>query len=160
MAPRISGIARTTIFCRDLDKSLALYRDVLGLQMVEDKTLNGAAIGRLIGLDTCRLRIVHLRAEGQSSPLIGLYAVLDPVLPETTPAGPGLHRGNVAIVLHSSEPEAIARDLRAGGYAFLTPPTEYEIKTAGAAGGPGIVTEMIFTDPDGVLVSIMGFRPS
>lgn len=161
MQSRISGFARTTIFCRDIERSLKLYRDLLGLQVIEDKTLSGPAIGRLIGLETCRLRIVHLRPAGSTGTLIGLYGVLEPVLPATPLRNQGgLMRGATALVLQSDAVEEIGKELAADGYTFLTKPTGYETKTGGPSGASGTFTEMIFYDPDGVLVSIMGFRPA
>lgn len=158
---RITGLARTTIFCRDIEKSLRLYRDILGLHLVADKTLDGAAIGRMIGLESCRLRIVHLQAGDVTGALIGLYGVLEPEIPVTYMAPEGqLHRGQVAIVLQSGAPDDIARDLTTNGYSFLTQPVAYPTKSVGPSGVPGTITEMIFYDPDGVLVSIMGFRPA
>ncbi len=160
MSSRISSFARTTIFCRDIEKSLVLYRDTLGLRVVDDKTLNGPAIGRMIGLESCRLRIIHLQVGEGQGPFIGLYGVLEPDLSTAPLPDKGLHRGNVAIVLHSDAPEEIAREVSARGYTFLTPPTDYPTKTGGASRVPGTITEMIFYDPDGVLVSIIGFRPA
>ena len=158
--PKITGFARATIFCRDLDKSLALYRDVLGLAVVEDKTLDGPAIGRMVGLETCRLRIVHLRAGARDRSMIGLYSIQEPALPETQPAAQGrLHLGQTAIVLESDGADVLAKLLADSGYSFLTQPTAYEIKAGGPLHLPGTITEMIFYDPDGVLVSVMGFRP-
>ena len=157
----ITSFARTTIFCREIEKSLALYRDLLGLAVVEDKTLAGPAIGRMVGLDTCRLRIVHLRAGERDTSLIGLYNVSEPALPQSQrPVVGQLHLGQTAIVLQSSDADVLAGRLADAGYSFLTQPTTYEIKAGGPSGVPGTITEMIFYDPDGVLISIMGFQPT
>lgn len=41
---------RTTVFCRNTEKSLALYRDLFGFSIVEDKTISGSAAAGLVGL--------------------------------------------------------------------------------------------------------------
>lgn len=158
---KITAFARTAIFCRDIDKSLALYRDLLGLTIVDDKTLAGPAIGRMVGLETCRLRIVHLRAGEYDGSLNGLYSVTEAELPQTQPPTKGqLHLGQTAIVLHSDDAAVLAERLAVAGYYFLAQPKAYETHAGGPTGMPGTITEMIFYDPDGVLVSVMGFRPN
>ena len=54
------GFARVSIFCRHLERSLAFYRDLLGMVAVEDKVIEGPAAGALLQLPACRMRIVLL----------------------------------------------------------------------------------------------------
>lgn len=58
--------SRTTLFCRDIEKSLQLYRDTLGLHVIDDKALEGPAAGALLGLGPCTLRIVLLADDGKA----------------------------------------------------------------------------------------------
>lgn len=154
---RTTPVKRTTVFCRDIEKSLALYRDILRLSIAEDKTITGPAMGRMIGLADCKMRIVHLQSEHSDHGLIGLYAVLEPRLPEAPrPPTDRLHFGQVAVVLFTYEPDVIYNDLRTAGYTFLTPPTKYVKATDGPMMKAGTYTEMLFFDPDGLLVSITG----
>lgn len=154
---RTTPVKRTTVFCRDLDASLALYRDILKLRVADDKTISGPAMGRMLGLDDCTMRIVHLQSALSENGLIGLYAVVTPRLPEAPRAPQGrLHYGQVAVVLYTREADAIYRDLQRAGYVFLTPPTKYEKTTDSPMMPAGTYTEMLFYDPDGVLVSITG----
>ena len=67
--------------------------------------------------------------------------------------------GQVAVVLNTDQPEAIAAELESKGYPFLTPPTKYVKEEDSEYMKAGTYTEMIFYDPDGVLVSIMGYEP-
>jgi catechol 2,3-dioxygenase-like lactoylglutathione lyase family enzyme len=157
----ISPVKRTTIFCRDIDSSLALYRDVLGMAIVEDKTVSGPAVAKLIGHSDVTMRIVHLRApDGPDAGLIGLYAVLDPKLPIAPRAPEGvLHYGQSSVVFSSARAGEIAAELRHRGTRFLTEPTEYRLEVDRAYTKAGVYTEMIFYDPDGLLVAVMGYRP-
>jgi hypothetical protein len=67
--------------------------------------------------------------------------------------------GQVAVVVTTFQPDDIYADLKANGYDFLTPPTKYTKEEDSEYMKAGTYTEMIFYDPDGVLVSVMGFEP-
>ena len=49
---------------RDIEAALRVYRDALGLVVVEDKALAGVGIARMVGLAEAALRIVHLAEPG------------------------------------------------------------------------------------------------
>lgn len=160
MSERTSPVKRTTIFCRDIERSLALYRDILGFKVAEDKTVAGPAMAKMIGLDDCSMHICHLQAHNSEDGLIGLYEITAENVPETSPPAPGkIHLGQVAVVVTTDQPDAIYADLEAKGYDFLTPPTKYTKEEDSEYMKAGTYTEMIFYDPDGVLVSVMGFEP-
>ena len=66
----------------------------------------------------------------------------------------------LGLILASASTIAVAdADLEAKGYDFLTPPTKYTKEEDSEYMKAGTYTEMIFYDPDGVLVSVMGFEP-
>ena len=160
MQDRTSPLKRATIFCRDIEKSLALYRDILGFSVAEEKTVSGPAMAKMIGLDDCSMHICHLQAQNSEDGLIGLYEITADDVPETNPPPPGkIHRGQVAVVVNTDQPDAIYADLETAGYPFLTPPTKYVKEEDAAYMKAGTYTEMIFYDPDGVLVSVMGYEP-
>ena len=49
-AALVGPVKRVTLWVRDLERSLAVYRDALGLQVLEQKDLEGPAIAALVGL--------------------------------------------------------------------------------------------------------------
>jgi catechol 2,3-dioxygenase-like lactoylglutathione lyase family enzyme len=154
-------VKRTSIFCRDIEASLALYRDILGFEVVEDKHVEGPAIAGMVGLEDCRFRICHLRAGDGADGLIGLYCVSEavPPMPEVgVPESRSVAYGQTAIVVETGDPETIHQRVAAGGYRFITPPREYVKETDGDYIKAGRYTEMIFADPDGVLVSVLRYR--
>ena len=160
MSERTSPVKRTTIFCRNIEESLKLYRDILGFSVAEDKTVAGPAMAKMIGLSDCSMHICHLRAHNSEDGLIGLYEITADDVPETTRPPEGvIHLGQVAIVVNTDQPAEIAADLEAKGYPFLTPPTKYVKEEDSEYMKAGTYTEMIFYDPDGVLVSVMGYEP-
>jgi catechol 2,3-dioxygenase-like lactoylglutathione lyase family enzyme len=154
-------VKRVTIWVRDAERSLALYRDTLGLEVLEDKRIGGAAIAAMIGLEEAQLRIVHLAPRGAEHGWIGLYELsrTNPAI-ESLPAPPAERPayGQTTIVFTTDRMEEILPRLHAGGTRFLTEPREYVKTTPGDATPPGRYTEAIFFDPDGVMVSLIGYR--
>jgi len=156
-------LKRVTIWVRDIDASLALYRDVIGLDVIEDKTVAGPHIAAMVGLQEATLRIVHLAPAGATHGWIGLYALSSAQPPVTMTAAPqpaALAYGQVSVVIPTDAIDRILPQLRARGVRFLTEPKEYVKTTAGDTTPPGRYTEAIFFDPDGVMVSLMGFVPA
>jgi catechol 2,3-dioxygenase-like lactoylglutathione lyase family enzyme len=158
---RVSPVKRVSIFCRDIEKSLALYRDILGMVVIEDKTVKGPFIGKLINLPSCTMRIIYLSADPSiDAGLIGLFHITEPKLPELSPpAQTTMHWGQSSFVLGTDKGDEIYADLVKAGYTFLTPPTAYPKPTDDAYMKAGLYTEMIFYDPDGLAVSLLGYKP-
>lgn len=159
---RTGPVQRVTIWVRDMERSLALYRDLLGLDIVEDKTLSGPAIMGMAGYRDGQLRMVHLAPAGAEQGWIGLYALqgaqpAPDALPP--PRKDRLSLGQAAIVLATSQSDALARDLEERGYEFIVRPQAYLKPTDSPRMPAGRYTEMIFLDPDGIPVSVMGFEP-
>ena len=49
-------VSRITLFCRDLDQSLELYRDILGFKEIENKTIQSKEFNELMNIEdeNCR----------------------------------------------------------------------------------------------------------
>jgi catechol 2,3-dioxygenase-like lactoylglutathione lyase family enzyme len=154
-------VKRVTIWVRDAEASLRIYRDALGLEVIEDKSLSGAAIARMIGLEDAHLRIVHLAPPGATHGWIGLYelAATRPPIPSLAPPPALPAYGQANIVLTTDRMEEILPRLEALGVRFLTPPQQYVKTDPGGATPAGRYAEAIFFDPDGVPVSLMGYAP-
>lgn len=163
MSPRVGPVKRVTLWVRDVDVSLALYRDILGLTVIEDKVLEGPPVQGLLGLEAGRLRIVHLCAGGATHGWIGLYALTGarPVLPALPAPDPQrFSYGQSVVVFDTVKLDEILPALRAAGCRFLGPLIDY-VKPATT--GPtlaGRYREAVFFDPDGVAVSLIQFEPA
>ena len=44
-------VSRITLFCRDLDQSLELYRDILGFKEIENKTIQSKEFNELMNIE-------------------------------------------------------------------------------------------------------------
>ena len=150
-----------TIFNRDMEASLALYRDILGFTVIEDKLISGPAMANMIGLEDCSMHICHLQAQESEDGLIGLYCVQNPkpALPEmTVPDKTTVAYGATSVVVSSNHGKEIYAKLQ-GNYEFVTEPMEYVKAEDSEYMKAGRYTEMIFRDPDGVMVSVIGYEP-
>jgi len=150
-------LKRVTLWVRDLARSLALYRDVLGLEVLEEKQLQGPAIAKMVGLDEASLRIVHLGRPGEQYGWIGLYEIRDtaprPMAETGSPRQFPLY-GQATLVFETSRVAEIATTLSAiEGVTIMAGPTAY-------ARVDGTFHELIVLDPDGIPVSLMGFTPN
>jgi len=160
---RAGAVKRVTVWVRDIEAALRVYRDALGLQVIEDKALAGTGIARMVGLSQAALRMVHLAAPGTDYGWVGLYAVTDtqPTALAELPTPDGFPRyGQATVVLTvQGMPEIVARLRATPGVRFVTEPTEYHKTTPGDVTPPGLYREVIFFDPDGIPVSLMEFLP-
>lgn len=155
-----SAVRRVTIFCRDAEVSLRCYRDVLGFRVIEDKRIIGAAIGQMVGLESCTMRILHLQAGESRDGLIGLYAIEDGRPAELPrPESSSIRLGQVVVVVYTDALDIIEKRIGAGGYAVVSPVKRY-VKTQPSAYTPlGRYSETIFLDPDGVAVNVVQYEP-
>lgn len=159
----VGPLKRITLWVRDIEASLAVYRDALGLSVLEDKRLSGPQIARMVGLEQADLRIVHLGPAGSTQGWVGLYAIENtapqPMAALAEPSGfPRYGQATLVFTTNAMQP-IVARLRGLRGVRFVTEPTEYVKTTPGDATPPGRYSEAIFFDPDGVPVSLMGFAP-
>ena len=150
-------LKRATLWVRNLERSLAIYRDALGLVVLEEKILRGPHIAKMVGLEDACLRIVHLGTPNRDSGWIGLYEIS-----ETVPrAMLGLDEppcfplyGQTTIVLECQDLPAIhARLVGLPQVRVLAGPTSYEKPE-------GTYRELVFFDADAIPVSLLSFTPT
>lgn len=150
---------RFTIFCRDMQASLAFYRDILGLLVVEEKVLEGAAAGALLQLPACRMQIALLAAAADGPIVVGLFQISETPMATLRPPNGQPACGQAALVLATSDFDRLHGALAAAGSRFLTPPVRYPKRQASERSPAGNYREMIVYDPDDILVSIMQMEP-
>jgi catechol 2,3-dioxygenase-like lactoylglutathione lyase family enzyme len=150
----VSPITRISLFVRDLEASLAFYRDLLELKVVADKQVAGPGAARLMGLDDCSLRVVYLQSEGNEFGMVGLFEVQEPPLPTApVPSQPAM-LGRAVVGFATTDAGGLAGRLRAANAEFLVDPVDY------ANPALGEFVEMLVADPDGVALSFVEFRPA
>lgn len=114
------GLDHTAIVVDDTERSLAFYRDVLGLQVAGESENYGPEQERLNNVFGARLRITGLRAAG--GPGVEFLEYLAPSdgrpAPADLRANDLLHWQTTLVV---PDVEAAIHRLRAGAYAFVSP---------------------------------------
>jgi catechol 2,3-dioxygenase-like lactoylglutathione lyase family enzyme len=148
----VSPIARATIFVRDLDESLKLYRDILGLKPWFDNYWKGPGINAIMGTDGRELRATVLRSGDVAFGNIGLYQLYQ----EAGTVPPPSQRndtvsGDVAVVFHTTEIDRLTAEIVAAGYAMISRPVVLMPRENMEVQG----REMMFRDADGVLVNLV-----
>ena len=158
---KTTPVSRITLFCRDLEKSLALYRDILGFEEVESKTIQTKAFNELMNIHdkNCFVRISYLQSERSDHGLIALFEINSSELDknqsiQTTQ----IQYGQSVIVLSTKDHKKIYRELKKKDYTFLVEPTEYEKLEDSEYIKAGLYKEMSFYDPDGFLINLIEFN--
>ena len=158
---KTTPVLRITLFCRDLEKSLALYRDILGFEEIENKTIKSKEFNELMSIDdeNCSVRISYLQSDKSDQGLIALFEVNSSELDknqliQNTP----IQFGQSVIVLSTKDHQKIYQELKKKDYTFLVEPTEYEKSEDSEYIKAGLYKEMSFYDPDGFLINLIEYN--
>ena len=148
----IAPLARATIFVRDIDESLKLYRDILGLRPMFDNYWSGEGINAIQGTEGVELRATVLMAGESVMGNLGVYQIhKDPTTPPAPQQTPDTRTGDFAIVFPTNDIYRLTKEITACGYTIVSPPVsliirdEYEVQPV----------EMMFRYPDVVLVNLV-----
>ena len=158
---KTTPVSRITLFCRDLEKSLALYRDILGFEEVENKPIQTKAFNELMNIsdENCFVRISYLQSERSDHGLIALFEINSSELDKNQSIqATQIQYGQSVIVLSTKDHKKIYRELKKKDYTFLVEPTEYEKSEDSDYIKAGLYKEMSFYDPDGFLINLIEFN--
>ncbi len=147
----VAPLARATIFVRDIEESLKLYRDILGFKPMFDNYWSGSGINAIMGTDGLELRATVLMAGSSVQGNVGIYQLYN--APDGPPPAqtPDTRIGDFAIVFPTNDIYRLTTEIEAAGYPIVSPPVsliqrdEYEVQPV----------EMMFRDADGVLVNLV-----
>jgi catechol 2,3-dioxygenase-like lactoylglutathione lyase family enzyme len=143
---------RTTLIVRDIDKSLALYRDALGMTVYYDQELTSPRLERTGGDGKNRSRLVLLKANDGYVGLLGLWQFLDGPPVPAPKAKPDFAPGEIVVLFNATDLDTRFEKVRATpGVKIMSEPTlrEYPGKD-----GPIRVMVSMLTDPDGHIVEL------
>jgi catechol 2,3-dioxygenase-like lactoylglutathione lyase family enzyme len=144
------GLHHTGYTVSDLDRSVAFYRDLMGMEVIAQQEKQGGYLGRIVGYPDAHVRMAHLRVPGDRH-VLELFEYLAPE--GTTPERIEPRDVGVAHLcfLVDDLPAAHRKLVEAGVTSFVSPPIE--VDTGINTGGFGVYLR----DPDGILVEI--FQP-
>jgi len=150
---QVSPMTRATIFVRDLDVSLKLYRDLLGLKARVNTIVEGSRINQIMGTKIYALKAVILQAADTIVGNIGIYELIGDE--RSRLAAPSTRTdtstGDVAVVFITNNIDGLTEKVRAAGYPIISPP----IVLFPREGAKVQTREMMFRDHDGVLVNLI-----
>ncbi len=144
-------VRRTTLIVRDIDKSLPLYRDALGLKVVYDQKIGGGKDSE--GKETPpTVRLVLLRANDTFIGALGLMQRLNDLKP--TPAENKKPMAGAMIVVINAKDleERFPKISKVPGVTVATAPERIEYPAPG--GGVIPVLFSAIYDPDGFFIEI------
>lgn len=146
----VTPVMRTSIIVRDMDQSLKLYRDILGLRPWFEGPLEGDALNTLVGTNGKSMRNVILQSGDIVHANVGLFEYMneDSALPDIVPE---VRTGDVAIVFYTDDIFAIHDAVKAAGYTVISRP----IALYKREGSPTLTAEMIFFDADGIAINLI-----
>jgi glyoxylase I family protein len=146
MSGAITILDHLAVTVSDMDRSLAFYRDLLGLREVERHLLEGETISRMAGKAGVVMQVVRLAAPDTPGVLLDLQQYLAP---------PGrvsdARLGDVAqahFCFGVADLAAVYRDLKARGVEFVSEPVGFDLEW-------GIVHVVFLEDPDGFVIELM-----
>jgi lactoylglutathione lyase len=145
----IGRIHHTGLTVRDLDRSVAFYRDVLGCSVVFEQEKTGGYLADIVGYPGASVRMTHLRAPAGDH-VIELFQYLEPLVldADLEPA----RLGNAHLCFLVPDLAATFARLESAGIVFHSAPID--VDTGANAGGRGIYLR----DPDGITLEL--FQPA
>ncbi len=148
-------VRRTTLIVRDLERSLALYRDALGLRVIYDQVLTRPAPKNNKAAGDTAVRLALLRGNDNAIGLIGLLEYQNPRLPEPEASGPrrpGI--GDVLLVFHAKDLTRQFEKVRATPGVIVASEPALLQYPAGDGKEPIPVMVSSLWDPDGYFIEL------
>lgn len=138
-------VKRTTLIVRDLARSITFYRDVLGLSVWYDDTIELSGVGLAAGKKGDLTRLVIMKSQDPVVGMIGLLEFTAPKLPEPT-RRERLGIGDIVFVMQGEDVEGVHRRAVEFGARIHAQPHRFEVR--GADGGHLVMTSLSLWDPD------------
>jgi catechol 2,3-dioxygenase-like lactoylglutathione lyase family enzyme len=149
-----TDIRRVTLIVRNMENSLKLYRDVLGMKVNYDTVVTMSGVALPAGEPGAKARLVLLNGNDPFIGWIGLMEWLDPKLPDPGPYPKRMGIGSHVIITQTEDLDRrCAEAAKVPGVTVTAParPQTYP----GRNGGPPIqVRGCNFFDPDGTLIEM------
>ena len=148
-AELLSPMLRATVFVRNLEESLKLYRDILGLKPWLERVLDGDRTNRILGTEGKSVRVVILRSGDATTGNVGLFTYDDDQ--PLAPPRDDIRTGDVAFIFITNDIQGIYERVESAGYTVVSPPMvlfpEESAETQSL--------EMLFFDRDGIAVNLI-----
>ena len=149
----LSPMARATVFVRDVDESLKLYRDILGLRLRANRDHTDERFNAVLGTKGATTKVRILQSGDVVYGNVGLFQLAGGDTPASSApsAATRTNPGDVALVFNTTDINGIADAVKAAGYPVISMPMvlfprdDMEVQSL----------EMLFRDKDGILVNLI-----
>ncbi|MFN3607603.1 MAG: VOC family protein [Hyphomonas sp.] len=148
------NLRRTTLIVRDLDKSLVLYRDALGFDVVYDQELTSPGLDTRYGADGInRSRLVLTQTNSGAMGMIGLWQFLDQTEKDTAPADDAdFTPGEIVLLFNTTDLESrFVAAASAPGVQVISAPVERRYPSPA---GDIVVMVSMLVDSDGHTIEL------
>lgn len=146
----LGAVAHVGITVRDMDKAVAFYRDVLGLTVIGDFTIDGEEASEVTQVAGTKLRSVFLRnEEDKKGPPVELLHFIKPTGTEGKPYAGLTNPGITEVAFWVKDIEKTYQELRAKGVEFYSRPQVFQLE------GYGKAKAVYFKDPEGTTLELM-----
>lgn len=147
-------LRRTTLVVRNIDASLAFYRDALGMEVIYDNAIRTPRSAASDAEAERASRLVFLRANDDYVGIVGLLQYTKPVRPAHDQGDEPFSTGSIVMVFNAENLAATferARQVR--GVRVLYEPSRREYPSYD---GKGVIPVMVsvLTDPDGFVIEL------
>src|SRR5262249_46534160 len=141
-----TGVSHTSLSVTDMNRSLAFYRDLLGMQVIMDRERTGKYIEQVVAFPQARLRIVGLKLPEGSDHVLELIEYKSPrgQRVDTRTCNPG----TAHFCFVTDDIQTTYRELIDLGVRFKSPPVR--IPSGPSAGG----FDAYFLDPDDITLEL------
>lgn len=147
-------LRRTTLVVRDIENSLAFYRDALGMTIEYDQELTSPGLSMRAGADgENRSRLVLLKANNDFIGMLGLWQFLDQTDKDTAePDAADFTPGEIVLLFNAENlDEAFAKAAAVSGVQVVGEP---HLRNYPSPAGDIEVMVSMLVDPDGHTVEL------
>ncbi len=143
----ITSMNHTGFVVKDLDKSLAFYTEVVGLQLNSRGESEGGVIGQIVGYDDSHLKLASLRIGAEGGHVLELIEYVKPPSADR-PTEERAVLGASHLAFNVTDMEGTFQRLLDAGATKLNPPVE--VREGRMA--------CYLQDPDGNWIELVGTR--
>lgn len=146
----IGRIYHVGLTVSDLDRSVAFYRDVLGLTYQGEMVMTGDATDALFQRKDCKVRVAYLNgSEHVEAPPVELIQFVGDAAEKEAP---GLFTPSISeLCFYTDAIDAVYEGLLSKGVDCLSPPVAFDFTDQGF----GKSKAFYFKDPDGIILEMM-----
>lgn len=146
----ITGTNHTSFTVSDLDRSVAFWREVIGLELISLEPRDPALIEKVVGVEGANIMVAYLSGHGHTVELIQYLAPADREHITPRPCDTGFAH----IAYDVSDLDAVMEAAAAHGIEPINPPASVDK-------GPNAGFRVVYSrDPDGITIEFIEKPPA